>query len=74
MHTNVEEWIIMLGKMRKSGNHNSGNSTPRVEKPMVYFVSAKQEKRIEKIRAAFRPEAKPKVTLPKFSWDKTDDK
>ena len=74
VHLNMEEWITMLSKMRKSGNHNSGNSTPRLEKPMYYFVSAKEEKRIENIRAAFRPEAKPKVTLPKFSWDKTDDK
>jgi len=41
--------------------------------PKVVLVTPKQYKRIENIRAAFRPEAKPKVTLPKFSWDKKDD-
>ena len=63
----------MLGKKGKGRNRNSGNSTPRIEKPMYYFVSAKEEKRIENIRAAFQPDKKPKVTLPKFSWDKKDD-
>jgi len=40
----------------------------------VQLRSAKQERRLDKIREAFNPEAKPKITLPKFSWDKVDDK
>jgi hypothetical protein len=36
-------------------------------------VTPKHYKRIENIRAAFQPDKKPKVTLPKFSWDKKDD-
>jgi hypothetical protein len=40
---------------------------------MVRLVSSKEYERIEKIRAAFQPKKKPKVSLPKFSWDKKDD-
>jgi len=70
----VEEWIMaFMNNRNKGGNRKSGNATSRLEKPMVYFVSAKQERRIERMRAAFQPEVKPKITLPKFSWDKTND-
>ena len=57
---------------RKSGKGEGGRSSG-IEKPMVRLVSSKEYERIEKIRAAFQPEKKPKVSLPKFSWDKKDD-
>jgi len=65
--------MAFMNKRSKSGRRGGGSGTSRIEMPMVRLVSAKQERRIEKIRAAFQPEAKPKVTLPKFSWDKKDD-
>lgn len=74
MRSDVEEWVMaFMNKRSASMRRGGGNGTPRIEKPMVRFVTAKQEKRIEEIRAAFRPEPKQKVTLPKFSWDKTND-
>lgn len=57
---------------RKFGKGEGGRSSG-IEKPMVRLVSSKEHERIEKIRAAFQPEKKPKVSLPKFSWDKKDD-
>ena len=72
MHTNVEEWIVAFNK-RKLGKGSNEHSSVEYA-PKVVLVTPKQYKRIENIRAAFRPEAKPKVSLPKFSWDKTDDK
>ena len=57
---------------RKFGK-GGGSRSSGIEKPMVRLVSSKEYERIEKIRAAFQPEKKPKVSLPKFSWDKKDD-
>lgn len=57
---------------RKFGK-GEGSRSSGIEKPMVRLVSSKEYERIEKIRAAFQPEKKPKVSLPKFSWDKKDD-
>jgi len=66
--------MAFMNKRSKGSRRGGASGTSRIEKPMVRFVTAKQEKRIEEIRAAFRPEPKQKVTLPKFSWDKTNDK
>jgi len=56
-------------------NRNNGHSTSMYDPGYkVQLRSAKQERRLDKIREAFNPEAKPKITLPKFSWDKVDDK
>ena len=57
---------------RKFGK-GEGDRSSGIEKTMVRLVSSKEYERIEKIRAAFQPEKKPKVSLPKFSWDKKDD-
>lgn len=72
MRSNVEEWIMAFNK-RKLGRGSNEHSSVEYA-PKVVLVTPKQYKRIENIRAAFQPDKKPKVTLPKFSWDKTDDK
>jgi hypothetical protein len=72
MRFNVEEWIKMVEK-RKRSNQGSNQHSSVEYAPEVVLVTPKHYKRIENIRAAFRPELKQKVTLPKFSWDKTND-
>ena len=72
MRSNVEEWIMAFNK-RKLGRGSNEHSSVEYA-PKVVLVTPKQYKRIENIRAALQPDKKPKVTLPKFSWDKTDDK
>jgi len=63
-----------MSERRKRSNQGSNQHSSVEYAPKVVLVTPKQYKRIENIRAAFQPYKKPKVTLPKFSWDKTDDK
>jgi len=58
-------------KINKSNGHNTNMIDPGYK---VELRSAAEDRRLNKIRQAFNPEAKPKITLPKFSWDKVDDK
>jgi hypothetical protein len=62
----------MAEKRKRSNKGNNQHSSVEYA-PKVVLVTPKQHKRIENIRAAFQPDKKPKVTLPKFSWDKKDD-
>ena len=60
-----------MSERRKRSNQGSNQHSSVEYAPKVVLVTPKQYKRIENIRAAFQPDKKPKVTLPKFSWDKT---
>ena len=66
--------MIKMSERRKRSNQGSNQHSSVEYAPKVVLVTPKQYKLIENIRAAFQPDKKPKVTLPKFSWDKTDDK
>jgi hypothetical protein len=63
-----------MSEGRKRSNQGSNQHSSVEYAPKVVLVTPKQYRRIENIRAAFQPDKKQKVTLPKFSWDKTDDK
>ena len=57
-----------MPKLRRShGDSGIGNSLDPGYR--VRLTTVREEKRLQKIRAALSPE-KSKVTLPKFSWDK----
>jgi hypothetical protein len=52
-------------------NKNNGHSTNMIDPGhKVQLRTAAQERRLNSIRAAFNPEVKPNISLPKFSWDK----